>query len=994
MTEISFKSAGVSARVLNRTGPTAIKPAGLPAGVIGTAEKGPAFVPVTLPTPQDFVVDFGLPTDTKANGPMAGIEWLRNSQALTFLRVLGAGSGKTRESGTNAGRVANAGFVAGQQLPQRPGAAFGDNTFVNTAGEGDKGRTYFLGCFMKQSGSSTFFTDAGKPSEGVPVIRGILMAASGVFLSLSSSLMTDNAPAATGDAASATSVTGSVNIASGRQEFVMIQHGFNNVDSTAFKNVLTASFDPTAPNYLNKIFNTDPFMTEEAGHLLYTDYKIHPSLAIPTGSGIVAVISGAGGAEGETSTEDIAFLLNSTQSVSRNSGNSTVPNYENFEDRFQNARSVFVVSQKFGGSPENLFKISALGDGVEPNDKMKFSIENIVPGTDAEPYGRFDLLVRVYDDNDKNRNVLEAWRGVNLNPDSQQYIARIVGDNKDFFNFDAPVGSQKVITEGIYEAKSRFIRIEVPDKVANAELDKSAVPFGFRGAPHLVTSGTNPMPDLLDFANYYTKTNPFKDLVQIPVPLREHIGRGVAPNLTADSGLYWGVQFEEKISAGEPNSSTAPEENILALSKYFPTFHTTFQNVVVSENAGAADTAENGVLDADRFLNNAFSLANIRISIDSDDVAKVNEIAAWRYVRPGNITATANSRSLAVADLTDSSVRNVAKFSFYIHGGYDGVNVLDREMSDITNGSVTEEMNNTNRGITDGPSVISYDRALDIMADQTEVDIQLLAVPGIRHTIITDKGLLVTEERFDAVFIMDLDEYDVTNPLVTGSEQLTSVRHTGNRFADRGLSTAFGSAYFPHVILRDSFTGRTRQVAPSVAVLGAFAKNDAVAFPWFAPAGFTRGALETTDAAALRLSRDNMDTLQEFDINPLVSFAGSDGVVVWGQKTLLATDSSLERVNVRRLLVDIRRKVKAIANRLLFEPNREETLARFSQLVNPVLKKIQDQKGLEKFLVRIDTTTTTQADVQNRTIRGKIFLTPTKTLEFLSVDFVVTNQAE
>ena len=137
-----------------------------------------------------------------------------------------------------------------------------------------------------------------------------------------------------------------------------------------------------------------------------------------------------------------------------------------------------------------------------------------------------------------------------------------------------------------------------------------------------------------------------------------------------------------------------------------------------------------------------------------------------------------------------------------------------------------------------------------------------------------------------------------------------------------------------------------------------------------------------------------MDTLQEFDINPLVSFAGSDGVVVWGQKTLLATDSSLERVNVRRLLVDIRRKVKAIANRLLFEPNREETLARFSQLVNPVLKKIQDQKGLEKFLVRIDTTTTTQADVQNRTIRGKIFLTPTKTLEFLSVDFVVTNQAE
>lgn len=988
MTEISFKSAGVSARVINRTGPTAIQPAGIPAGVIGTAVKGPAFVPVTLPTPQDFVVDFGLPSDARANGPMAGIEWLRNSQALTFLRVLGAGSGKTRESGVNAGRVNNAGFVVGQQLPQRPGGGFGDNTYVNTPGAGDEGRTYFLGCFMSQSANSSYLTSAGKPGEAVPLVRGILMAASGVYLSLSSSRVANNAPASTGDASSATSITGSVNISDGRQEFVLIQHGFNNTENSAYKNVLTASFDPTAPNYIGKIFNTNPYKIEEAGHLLYADYKVYPALAVPTGSGIVDSTLGA---SGTIKTEDVAFLL--TSAASRNSGSSTIPNYENFEDRYTTAESVWVISQKFGGTEENLFKISALSDGVEPNNKLKFSIENIVPGTDADPYGRFDLLVRDYADNDKNQLVLEAFRGVNLNPDSPQFIARIVGDTKQFFNWDASVGSQKVITEGNYENNSRYIRVEVPDKVNNAELDPSAVPFGFRGAPHLVTSGSAPMP-AHPSGSYLTKDNPFYDLVQIPTPFREHVGRGTNPNLTADTGLYWGVQFEEKSSATEPNSSTARETNILSLNKYFPNFHTSFQNVVVSNNHGVADTAENGVLDADRFLSNKFSLSNVRISVDSNDAAKSSEIANWRYVRQGNISTTSTSRSLSVSDLADSTVRNVAKFSFFIHGGYDGTNILDREMDEITNLAINEEMNFTSRGITDGPSVISYDRALDIMADATEVDIQLLAVPGIRHSIITDKALLVTEERFDALFLMDIEEYDVTNTLVTGSGQLTSVRYTGNNFANRGINSSFGAAYFPDVILRDSFTGRTRQVPPSVAVLGAFAKNDAVAFPWFAPAGFTRGALETTDAAALRLSRDNMDTLQEFDINPLVSFAGSDGVVVWGQKTLLATDSSLERVNVRRLLIDVRRKVKAIANRMLFEPNREETLARFSQLVNPVLKRIQDQKGLEKFLVRIDTTTTTQADVQNRTIRGKIFLTPTKTLEFLSVDFVVTNQSE
>ena len=194
------------------------------------------------------------------------------------------------------------------------------------------------------------------------------------------------------------------------------------------------------------------------------------------------------------------------------------------------------------------------------------------------------------------------------------------------------------------------------------------------------------------------------------------------------------------------------------------------------------------------------------------------------------------------------------------------------------------------------------------------------------------------------------------------------------------------------LVLTDIFTGKTRKVPPTVAVLGAFSKNDAVGFPWNAPAGFTRGALETTERASVVLSRDNMDTLQEYDINPIVSFAGSEGNVIWGQKTLLAVESSLDRVNVRRLLIDVRRKVKSVANRMLFEPNRAETLARFSQLVNPILKKIQDQKGLEKFLVVIDTTTTTQADVENRTIRGKVFLSPTKTLEQISVDFVVTNQ--
>ena len=140
----------------------------------------------------------------------------------------------------------------------------------------------------------------------------------------------------------------------------------------------------------------------------------------------------------------------------------------------------------------------------------------------------------------------------------------------------------------------------------------------------------------------------------------------------------------------------------------------------------------------------------------------------------------------------------------------------------------------------------------------------------------------------------------------------------------------------------------------------------------------------------VRLNRANLDDLYDADINPITAFPGT-GITVWGQKTLLQSQSALDRINVRRLLIDVRRKVRNVANSLLFEPNRSETLEKFSSLVNPILQRVQEQSGVDRYKVVIDTTTTTQADIENNTIRGKIFLQPTRTVEFVSLDFVVTN---
>jgi phage tail sheath protein FI len=264
---------------------------------------------------------------------------------------------------------------------------------------------------------------------------------------------------------------------------------------------------------------------------------------------------------------------------------------------------------------------------------------------------------------------------------------------------------------------------------------------------------------------------------------------------------------------------------------------------------------------------------------------------------------------------------------------------------------------------------------------------------------VTNAAINAVTDRFDALYIMDIEQLDSAGANVTLDTQLPSVQLTAQQFAARSLDSSFGAAYFPDMLMTDPGTKTNLFVPPSVSVLGALALNDAVGHPWFAPAGFTRGALASALEARVLLSKPNMDTLYDVNINPLVAFPGNassgtnpkGGVVVWGQKTLQAAASALDRVNVRRLLIDIRRQVREITQSIVFEPNRAATLAKFSALVTPRLQRIQALAGLERFKVIIDSSTTTQADIDNNTLRGKIFLQPTRTIEYISLDFVVSN---
>jgi len=1000
MPELTFKSAGISVREIDLSQPTPTTPTGVPAGIIGTSNEGPAFVPVTVANFSEFISRFGS-TDGEKFGPLAVNEWLKNASSATYIRVLGAGDGKRRN--TSTGKVTNAGFVAGAQQVQATGIVAA-NPFANTGG--DTGNTYFLGCYMSQSSNSSVFIDAGN-IDHKPIVRGVLMAPDGVILRLSSSSPTGsnlmNAPGSTvigkeGNTLMRGAVTGSVDLANGN--FVMMLNGHKGTAENP--RVITASFDVNSPMYLPNVFNTDPFSIQEAGHYLYSHYDIHSSQAVATGSGFI--VQNYPGphrinlGEGDHVLEPIAFLTTGALA----GGSSTVPDYRSFEDRFATAKSPYVISQEFGGSPYNLFKVESLSDGSASNTRFKISIENIAKSnSDANQFGKFDLVVRDFYDNDSEKVVLEQFRGLSLDRDSDRYFARVIGDQKIYFDFDQKSTAQKMVVDGDFKNQSRYIRVNVSSEVVAGSVPDNALPLGFRGHFHLVTSGTAPLTTVLDGSGgggpntlaADMASNVLKRSIVPPVPFRDNLNIGLDPKKVVQPSLYWGCQFTRKVDLDQPNKPDLFERSFEGYAKYFPTFAVSNLNVSVGDNEGKADTSANPLLDADRFNNNKFTLENIKVRTGSDTYADPKEWVTASYVRNGDISANPGlkTRAFSVNDLGVVGNRKYAKFTFFLQGGFDGTNIFNKDKSNLLDNAAKREMDDSsNQGGKDGPTVASYRKAIDIIGSKTDAEIKLLAIPGMRDESISDYAIDAVESRFDSMYIMDIEEYDTVNKIVTSSIQDVGVSNTVTKFKNRALDTSFAAAYFPDVVVQDPTTLTNVKVPPSVAVLGAFSLNDTLGHPWFAPAGFSRGSLTSVIQASVDLNRANLDEIYDADINPLTDFPGT-GVVVWGQKTLLAAASALDRVNVRRLLIDIRRKVRAIANTLLFEPNRESTLEKFSGLVNPILQKIQEQSGLDRYKVIIDTTTTTQADIENNTIRGKIFVQPTRTAEFVALDFVVTN---
>jgi len=353
----------------------------------------------------------------------------------------------------------------------------------------------------------------------------------------------------------------------------------------------------------------------------------------------------------------------------------------------------------------------------------------------------------------------------------------------------------------------------------------------------------------------------------------------------------------------------------------------------------------------------------------------------------GTVTTSDGTHSFGF-ELTGSAAVDINKRQFLVgfQGGFDG-------LSPTTEVALAGSSANFGSGNTQGfncststaSGSIAYIKGINSVSNPDDFDINLVSAPGIvrrHHSYVFDKIVDMVEAREDAFFIGDVVgvTYNSSNGNVS-SDTISQAVEQAN-----GLDSNYVGTYYPWVKTIDSRTNRLTAVPPSVLMPGIYAANDAVAAEWFAPAGLNRGGIVGAVSVLNRLTHAERDTLYEGKVNPIASFPG-EGIVAFGQKTLQDRASALDRINVRRLMIKVKKYIASTSRYLVFEQNTAQTRGRFLNTVNPYLEGIQQRQGLYAFRVVMDESNNTPDVIDRNILAGQIFLQPTKTAEFIVLDF-------
>ena len=641
------------------------------------------------------------------------------------------------------------------------------------------------------------------------------------------------------------------------------------------------------------------------------------------------------------------------------------------------AMTPWVQSQHLGAlsswsisNTKQLFRLVALDTG-ESGNRFKVSIEDIsVPTGDAKlinPYCSFSVVIRHWTAD--AGEVVKTYSGCNLDSSSPNYIARKIGDQHYVWDHS----SGRMEKRGLFSNKDSQFRVEVSPEVASGAASPELVPASYYG------------PSVLRSVAAGLESRDAKSVSATMRLRKSSVGfnRG-----EPQSSALFGIDTNLR-SNGLPTDK--PDASYVDLTKPLHVGAATVPGFVFSLEllkAGIENPASPGNAAEDL-------LGNV---VDEDSKCFYFDLAGRsdtsnQISERGEGTFNLSAENLLVdSDGLSALCSRVGGFTLPVTGGTDGFDI--READPLCSRILAA----ANDSETASAPYYTMVKAISSVSDAEFIEYNILSAPGIEEKGLTDRLLQTAEGRGDALAVIDMPGIYTPATSEFRNNEAARVEDISGLVAEvkgRAYNSSYGCTYAPWILIQDG-AGKPLWLPGSVAGVGTMGSSAASSEVWFAPAGFNRGGLHegasglSVMGVSHHLTSKQRDDLYDVCVNPIASFP-SENIVIFGQKTLQGFQSALDRINVRRLLIHVKKRVSQISRGLLFEPNLDSTWLKFKLPVEEFLSTIQSGGGLTDYRVVLDSTTTTPDLIDRNVMYAKVLLKPARAIEYIAVDFVVTN---
>jgi hypothetical protein len=621
-------------------------------------------------------------------------------------------------------------------------------------------------------------------------------------------------------------------------------------------------------------------------------------------------------------------------------------------ERYQSPATPYLVSELRGNKVYNLFRFISISDGDAANTEVKISIANLSFNNMT-----FDVLIRDFFDTDASPVVFEKFTNCNMDPQSNSFIAKKIG------TFD-----------GEYALISKYVMVEIADE---APID--AIPCGFNGyIQRIYGSDTNASAVPKFKTQYY-----FPGQVVYDPPFNIP-GGGAAIESSGDlirrNYLGFSSQFgidESFLSyKGKVNPSnwvTSPlpidgqEWNYISKG-----FH--------------MDSGATVVDIANTFVDSGKTAFECGVADFTKDPETQESPYYFIYSRKFTVCMAGGFDGW---DIYREHRTNSDRFQLGSSGFLAGASPSTRYPNATGDGLFKRIVVDNNTQDFANTDYYAYLLGILTFNNPEATNINIFATSSIDYVnnsnLVEETIDMIQFQRADSVYIATTPDYNMFTPDASNPQDIIYSQEAVDNLDNTGIDSNYTATYYPWILVRDTVNNTQIYIPPTGEVCRNLALTDNIAFPWFASAGYTRGLVNSIKAR-VKLTQEDRDTLYQGRINPIATFADV-GTVIWGNKTLQVADSALNRLNVRRLLLQARKLISAVAIRLLFEQNDQIVRQQFLDSVNPILDSIRRDRGLYDFRV---TVSSSPEDLDRNTLTGKIYLKPTKALEFIDIEFLIT----